>query len=1020
MNVELPAGTVTFLFTDIEGSTQLLRELGARYQDALALHDRILRTAFEANGGRIVDTQGDAFFAAFPRARSAVSAAIAAQRALSEAEWPDGPRLRVRMGQHSGEPAVGPERYVGMGVHRASRICAAAHGGQILMSGVTRDLVEDDLPEGARLDDLGQHTLKDIERPERLHQIVVDDLPASFPPPRTETKERRRSSRRVAGAVAIALVVAIAVAIPLALTNGSARSIRLRANSVGFIDAKNNKVRSQVAVEAAPTSAAYGEGALWIANASGGTVSRVDPKTRTLRQTITVGSTPSGIAVGGGGVWVANHDDGTVSWINPVSNAVVKTITVGNGPTAVAYGFGSVWVTNEDDRTVTRIDTSSGDVTKTIAANAVGRGITTGGGYVWVTDEASRSVIQISPQTSRVVTSATVGAGPTGIAYGDGSLWVANSLDGTLSQVDARTLSGRGAIAIAGGPSSVAFGDGAVWVAAEFANRVVRIDPSRTVISRSIAIGSRPSALAVTNDGLWVAVQAAGQGHRGGRLVIVGGKLDSIDIDIAGLPNSASLLTPVYDGLTGFDRVGGSEGSQLVPNLAAAIPLPADGGTSYTFRLRPGLRYSDGRRVVAADFQRGLERQYEVGSDDAQFGFYSAVAGTSRCKLNRTCDLRGGVSAPDATTVTFRLTHPDPRFLQSLAYLVPIPPGIPSHDIGTKPIPSTGPYTIDSYAPGRLLVLVRNHYFQPRPDGARPDGYPDEIVYRIVGPKVGLREVLSGKADFTTDAPPASVSALVARSPQLVHFVPQQATLLAFLNVTRPPFNDLRVRRAINYAVDRGRMAQLHGALLAATTCQVVPPNVPGFVRYCPYTVDPSPSGRWTAPDLTKAKALLARVKAPRMKVVVWTLSTFSAEARYFVSLLHELGYPATLRPFADAAGYFGALEQHQNVQAGFAGWFGTQNAADMFAGLMCGERDNWSRFCDPSLDKQIAYLTRREPSDPVGTEQLAARLDRALVDKAVWVPYATPRDVDVVSRRLGNFQVNPAYGELLDQMWVR
>src|SRR5262249_24486428 len=137
---ELPSGTVTFLFTDIEGSTALLRRLGSLYGGVLAEHQRILREAFAAHRGHEVDTQGDSFFMAFNRAKDAVSAAVDAQRDLAAHQWPDGAELRVRMGLHTGEPQVGEQRYVGMGVHKAARIGAAGHGGQVLLSSTTREL----------------------------------------------------------------------------------------------------------------------------------------------------------------------------------------------------------------------------------------------------------------------------------------------------------------------------------------------------------------------------------------------------------------------------------------------------------------------------------------------------------------------------------------------------------------------------------------------------------------------------------------------------------------------------------------------------------------------------------------------------------------------------------------------------------------------------------------------------------------------------------------------------------------
>ena len=168
---ELHGGTVTFLFTDIEGSTGLLRNLRDRYGEVLAEHRRIVRETLTRYGGEEVDTQGDAFFYVFARARAAAEAAAAAQRALGEHPWPDGGEVRVRMGLHTGEPAFSDEGYHGLGVHRAARIMAAGHGGQVLLSSITRHLVEDDLPEGLSLVDLGELRLKDFDRPERLYEL---------------------------------------------------------------------------------------------------------------------------------------------------------------------------------------------------------------------------------------------------------------------------------------------------------------------------------------------------------------------------------------------------------------------------------------------------------------------------------------------------------------------------------------------------------------------------------------------------------------------------------------------------------------------------------------------------------------------------------------------------------------------------------------------------------------------------------------------------------------------------------
>src|SRR5918996_4464778 len=182
---ELPTGTVTFLFTDIEGSTGLLQALGDRYGAVLDEHAAILRRAVADHGGVEVSTHGDAFFVVFTSPPAAVRTAVAAQQGLAGHDWSPAPPVRVRMGVHTGEGTLGGDDYVGLDVHRAARIADAAHGGQVIVSDATRGLVQHALPAGVSLRDLGPHQLRGIEDPERLHQLVVEGLPADFPPPRT-------------------------------------------------------------------------------------------------------------------------------------------------------------------------------------------------------------------------------------------------------------------------------------------------------------------------------------------------------------------------------------------------------------------------------------------------------------------------------------------------------------------------------------------------------------------------------------------------------------------------------------------------------------------------------------------------------------------------------------------------------------------------------------------------------------------------------------------------------------------
>lgn len=190
---DLPTGTVTFLFTDVQGSTRLLKLLGTRYGSVLGRHHDLVRETVGRHGGYEVDTQGEAFFVAFPRAKDAVAAAIETQRAHATESWPDGVDVRVRIGIHTAEPELAQTGYIGMGLHRAARLCALGHGGQVLLSRSTAGLVdEDETPEVALLD-LGEHLLKDLERAERVYQVVAEGLGERFPPLKSVTELARKA-----------------------------------------------------------------------------------------------------------------------------------------------------------------------------------------------------------------------------------------------------------------------------------------------------------------------------------------------------------------------------------------------------------------------------------------------------------------------------------------------------------------------------------------------------------------------------------------------------------------------------------------------------------------------------------------------------------------------------------------------------------------------------------------------------------------------------------------------------------
>jgi YVTN family beta-propeller protein len=523
---DLPSGAVTFLFTDIEGSTRLVKQLRERYGEVLQEHQRLLREAFEAYDGHEVDTQGDSFFVAFSSARDALLAAVEGQLALSSHPWPDGVEIKVRMGLHTGQAVSSGGRYTGLAVHRAARIGAAGHGGQILVSQATQTLLEDEEEDlHVFLRDLGEQRLKDLDRPVRIYQAAADGLPDGFPPLRHEAEVAQaveaaiRPSplwrRPLVLAAAAALVVALIAAAVLATRESGGGLSGVQANHVGVIDPATNEIVAEIPVGIRPGPIAAGDGAVWVGNLDDRdrTLTRIDTDARSAAGTIPLENrTPTGIAVGLGAVWVAHGVLGSVSRVDQQFGQVTQSIPVGgsafgspNG--SVAIGAGSVWVVFGDS-TFARIDTAGSVLGRTLAGNQPA-GVVVAGGSVWVTNSGEATVQRFNAETFRQdpLQMFNVGRRPTGIIYADGAIWVANAGDGFVTRIDPGSGATR-EISVGAGPTALASAAGAVWVTNTEAGTISRIDPTTNEVVKTIEIGNAPTGIAAADGLIWVAVQA--------------------------------------------------------------------------------------------------------------------------------------------------------------------------------------------------------------------------------------------------------------------------------------------------------------------------------------------------------------------------------------------------------------------------------------------------------------------------------------------------------------------------------
>jgi len=531
---------------------------------------------------------------------------------------------------------------------------------------------------------------------------------------------------------------------------------------------------------------------------------------------------------------------------------------------------------------------------------------------------------------------------------------------------------------------------------------------------------------------------AAGTPQKGGTLTI----LASSAFGVADPAQNYTLqqwafLIDTHDGLVQFKRVGGSEGTQLVPDLAEEIPQPTDGGKTYTFQIRKGIKFSDGTTMKPSDFVTTFERQYTVPGPT---GFYSGIVGADKCTA-KNCDLTQGVVADDnAYTLTIHLTAADPEFLDKLAlpFAYAVPGNTSPKLTGNNVPPGTGPYMWQSYDPNKEAVLVRNPNFKVWNPDAQPEGYPDKIVEKY-GLQVSdeVTAVENGQADlvFAGDTIPSDrLNELGTQYANQTHVNALTADWYMALNTKTPPFNNVKARQAINYAFDRGAAVKLAGgSSLAVPTCQVLPPNFPGYVQYCPYTANAAADGAgdWTAPDYDKAKQLVQESGTAGTKVVVNTDGPDKPFGEQMVSDLNKIGYKASLVVLAGSIQY-PFVQNSKNLdkwQVAWSAWYQDYPAPSDFLNVLlgCGSihpnsdaSPNIAEFCDKGIQAKMDKALQTGVSDPDAANQLWAEVDHEVTDQAPWVDMYNPKQIDFLSSRVQGYQWSPQWYVLYDQLWLK
>jgi peptide/nickel transport system substrate-binding protein len=385
-------------------------------------------------------------------------------------------------------------------------------------------------------------------------------------------------------------------------------------------------------------------------------------------------------------------------------------------------------------------------------------------------------------------------------------------------------------------------------------------------------------------------------------------------------------------------------------------------------------------------------------------------------------------------TVTINLTAPDPEFKYKLA--VPhasiLPASAPPNDAGTKPIPGTGAYYFASYDPNKQLVMKRNPYFHEWSHDAMPDGYPDEITQSYgLTVEAQITAIENGQADWTLEAPPADrLNELGTKYAPQTHVETLTAFWYAPMNVNIPPFNSLKARQAVNYAIDRNALVKIFGGpKLAVPSCQVLPPGFPGYKPYCPYTKHPGTT--WSAPDVAKAKQLVAQSGEKGAKVVVISPDdeVEKAVGVYLASVLNEIGFKATAKTISGNIAFTYVQNTKNHVQINVQQWYQDYPAASDFLHILFGCESfhpgsdssiNIAGFCNKPINAQMHRALKLEETSFPKANELWAKIDREVTDQAPMATMFTPRHIDFLSKRVGNFTFSKQFYWLVDQSWVQ
>jgi peptide/nickel transport system substrate-binding protein len=481
-------------------------------------------------------------------------------------------------------------------------------------------------------------------------------------------------------------------------------------------------------------------------------------------------------------------------------------------------------------------------------------------------------------------------------------------------------------------------------------------------------------------------------GKEGGTLTVSFASYpDALDPQFSYTVEGWSAMYDTYIPLLTFAHGEGEAGSKVVPGLAESLPKVTDGGKTYTLILSKGLKYSDGTPVKASDFKSSVERMFNLNSSGTPY--YAIIAGAEDFQAHKADEISGIETDDRSGRIVIHLTEPQGAFedLLALLFAAPVPADTPEETATKTPPQATGPYEIVKVEPGRGWSYVRNPQWEKSNAALMPEvpsGHVDKIDVSIVkNQSTQVNDVEQGHTNWMFDTLPADRVAEVKSKYEGTQYrvVPSVGLEFIWMNTTQPPFDDVKVRQAVNYAINPKQIERLFAGELAPTH-QIIPPGVPGYKQFDLYPY-----------SMAKAQALLKEANPADLNITFWTDSLNEEAGEAFEAMLDEIGFKAKLK-VVNADNYFTVVgnEKTPDLDLGYAGYgadYPDPNA--FFEPLLSGEsiqptnNTNLPRIDDPALNKKITQLAR----ETIGPEQESeyAALDRAYMEQAPFAPYGNP-----------------------------